>query len=164
MANASQSGKSKKLAIVKLGATKQIRVSIDTFKGKEMLVVREQYKDDEDEWQFGKNGINLALARMDKDKLMTIAKAIKGVADGLDDAEEDEDEDEKPAKKKKVVEEDEDDEDEKPKKKKKTVKKKAEEDEDDEDEDEKPKKKKKKVEDDDNEDEEDEDDDPFGDD
>jgi len=137
MTKKTQSGKSKQIAEIKISDKKQILVSIELYKAKKYLAIREQYKEDEEDedWKYGKQGLNIPVSALSEKKLAKLIKALEEASEKLfsedEDEEEDEEEDEKSSKKKKKKskkdeDEDEDDEDE------------------DEDEDEKSSKKKKK--------------------
>jgi Transcriptional Coactivator p15 (PC4) len=152
MSKKSQSGKTKTLAEIKITDKKQIKIEISVYKGKKYLSIREQYKDDadDDDWSYGKQGLNIPVKSLSEKSLAKLIKALKAASEKLFDEgeeEDDDDEDEKPKKKKKKKDDDDEDEDED-----------DDEEDDDEDEDEKPKKKKKKDDDDDDDDDEE---DPF---
>jgi hypothetical protein len=58
--------KEKLIAEIPLSGTKQIRIAISEYKGNKYFAMREQYKTDadDDEWLFGKQGLNLPIKRL----------------------------------------------------------------------------------------------------
>lgn len=88
MSKGDQSGSLKIIQTVEINDKRRMIVAKDKYKGKMYLVLREQYKKDEDDedWLFGK-GVNLHLKTIGTKGLKKIIKGLKEILEKMEEKE-----------------------------------------------------------------------------
>ena len=114
MAKEDQSGDGEVLHIIKINRFRRIVVVEQTYKGKLQFCIRYQKREDEDEdWHFVTNGINIEVEKVSGEQLADLARAImtysKTRSSSKKKRADEDDEDEPPKKKKRRTEEDDED-------------------------------------------------------
>lgn len=72
--------------VISISPARKAVITLSEYKGKKQLMVREQFLNDEEEFQFGKNGLNIPLAKITKEKCQAISTFFSKLADKLEDS------------------------------------------------------------------------------
>ena len=75
---------------LEISAAKKAVITLNEYKGKAQLMMREMYLDSNDEFQFGKNGFNIPLSKLSEDKCERLAKFFTSLGSKLADLQEEE--------------------------------------------------------------------------